>query len=224
MRLCVATMAMVCAFSVAAQAAPILGHYESGSLGGPVLDGRFTFGLDAWPAATDGELAGASYNGGLGGQWTLTGATVFDLDIDTLAPGLTQWDVIYDPGAVLTLMDGGPWDGDAGAVDYTVTLTSLEQSIFIWTDGLGNVTNTVSSLTFEGDFGGGYELVDGTASAVFRDFGTVPPGDYPAMPGSFSEAGWGILNNIQFDVTPEPATLALMGLGLAGALGARRRR
>jgi PEP-CTERM motif len=71
---------------------------------------------------------------------------------------------------------------------------------------------------------GGFTVADVTGSSVLGDFHTRVARNTPNPPGT---TGAFTLNTIKIDITaetPEPATFALMGLGLAGiALIARRR-
>jgi len=69
-------------------------------------------------------------------------------------------------------------------------------------------------------------LVFGSASGVYRGMGTIldKPTDYPSFPAGYVVGTWGIVNNMQFDITPEPATLSLLALGGVAMLARRRRR
>lgn len=232
MRSLIMTAAAVLLISSALSAAPIVGHYESASLEGSVLDGRSSDGFaGGFPPNPGDENQAASWDGStLGTQWELTGAVldtitlVYDIPLSSGARTV-GYDISY-VDAVLTLTDGGPWDGDAGTVDYTANLTEYSMLLQIWYDSNDVITEATASISFEGDFAsfGGYRITDGSASGVLRGMGTTPPADYPVWDSQFPAGAWGVVNNIRFDIVPEPATLALLGFGAVAVLGRRKNR
>ena len=215
-----------------AAAAPKVGHYESGTLGGAVLDGRVTEGLTGFPPAAGDELHAASWNGAvLGTQWEITG-------VEVSAISAPLWDVtlptgdrtvgyrIDYTGGVMNLKAGGPWDADGA--DYLVNVDHYSVTLQLWFDSSAAFVSGTSTIEVEGSFQTypTHELVFGSASGVYRGMGTIldKPIDYPSFPAGFVVGAWGIVNNMQFDITPEPATLSLLALGGLAMVARRRRR
>ena len=215
-----------------AGASPIVGHYESGTLGGTVLDGRVTEGLVGYPPAVGDELHGASWNGTtLATQWEVTG-------VEVSAISAPLWDVtlptgdrtvgyrIDYTGGVMNLKTGGPWDADG--VDYLVDVDHYSVTLQLWFDSSPALVSGTSVIEVEGSFQAfpTHKLVLGSASGVYRGMGLAgsKPADYPSFPAGFVGGAWGIVNNMQFDITPEPATLSLLAIGGLAMVVRRRRR
>ena len=215
-----------------AAASPIVGHYESGTLGGTVLDGRVTEGLVGFPPAVGDELHAASWNGlGLAMQWEITGVKVSAISAPlwniTLPSGDTTVGYRIDyTGGVMNLKTGGPWDADGA--DYLVDVDHYTVTLQLWFDSSAAFVSGTSTIEVEGSFQAypTHQLVFGSASGVYRGMGTIldkpPDYIYPSFPAGFVGGAWGIVNNMQFDITPEPATLSLLALG-GVAMVARRR-
>ena len=213
-----------------AVASPTTGHYESGTLGGAVFDGRVTEGMVGFPPAVGDELHAASWNGlALATQWEITGVEVSAVSAPlwniTLPSGDTTVGYRIDyTGGVMNLKTGGPWDADA--VDYLVDVDHYTATIQLWFDSSAALVSATSVIEVEGSFQAypQYQLVFGSASGVYRGMSpTSKPAEYPSFPTGFSVGTWGIVNNMQFDITPEPATIGLMAIG-GLALALRRRR
>ena len=212
-----------------AVASPTLGHYESGTLGGTVLDGRVTEGMVGFPPAVGDELHAASWNGAtLATQWEITGvkvSAVSALGVENLSNGhqIVRYLIDYADG-VMNLKAGGPWDADGA--DYLVDVDHYSVTLTLWFDSSAKFVSGTSVIEVEGSFQTypTYKLEFGLASGVYRGMSpTSKPADYPSFPTGFSVGTWGIVNNMQFDITPEPATLTLLTIG-GLALVLRRRR
>ena len=211
-------------------ASPKVGHYESGTLGGTVLDGRVTEGLTGFLPAAGDELHAASWNGAaLGTQWEITGvkvgaisAPLWDVTLPT-GDRTVGYRIDYT-GGVMNLKTGGPWD--AGGADYLVNVDHYSVTLQLWFNSSAAFVSGTSVIEVEGSFPAylTHKLVFGSASGVYRGMGTIldKPADYPTFPAPFVGGAWGIVNNMQFDIAPEPATLSLLALGGVTMLARRR--
>jgi hypothetical protein len=214
-----------------AAASPKLGHYESGTLGGAVLDGRVTEGLTGLLPAVGDELHAASWDGTtktLATQWEITGVKVSAISAPLwtipLSTGTAIGYRIDYAGGVMNLKAGGPWDADGA--DYLIDVGHYSVTLTLLFDSSANLVSGTSVIEVEGSFQAypTHKLVFGLASGVYRGKSpTSKPADYPSFPAGFAVGTWGIVNNMQFDITPEPATLSLLALG-GLAMVARRRR
>jgi hypothetical protein len=212
-------------------ASPIVNHYESGTLGGTVLDGRVTEGLTGLLPAVGDELHAASWNGAaLATQWEITGVKVSAISAPlwniTLPTGDTTVGYRIDyTGGVMNLKTGGPWDADGA--DYLVNVDHYTVTLQLWFNSSAAFVSGTSVIEVEGSFQAypTHKLVFGSASGVFRGMSpTSKPAEYPSFPAGYVVGTWGIVNNMQFDITPEPATLSLLALGGLAMVARRRRR
>jgi len=215
-----------------AGASPIVGHYESGTLGGTVLDGRVTEGMTGVLPAVGDELHGASWNGTtLGTQWEITGVKLgaiptllWTIPLSTGTASSYRFDYT---GGVMNLKTGGPW-WNVGDADYLVDVDHYSVTLTLFFDSSAALVSGTSVIEVEGTFQAPYpthKLVFGSASGVYRGMSpSIKPADYPSFPAGFVGGAWGIVNNMQFDITPEPATLSLLALGGLAMVARRRRR
>ena len=222
-----------------AAASPKAGHYESGSLSDPpsynaeVQNGRVTEGMVALLPTVGDELHAASWLLSLAVQWEITGVKVSAIsaplwDVTLPTGNRTVGYRIDYAGGVMNLKTGGPWDADG--VDYLVNVDHYNVTLQLWFDSSAKFVSGTSVIEVEGTFQAypTHKLVFGSASGVYRGMGTIldKPADYiyPSFPAGFVGGAWGIVNNMQFDITPEPATLSLLALGGVAMLARRRRR
>ncbi len=225
------TAALVMGTGLTAQGAPLVGDYDSEELPGNVLMGRWSQGyiLGDWNAVGNGAHA-ASWDGlTLGGQWELSGATIASTSTLYTNPttGVVVMERIFDVStAQLALKDTGPWwnAGDPGT-EYIVNLTSYEQTLVATVDPIGGgIVNATSVEAFAGTFQNypGQEVVGGHTVGVYESSGPVVPADYPSFaghpPADITGGSWGVVEGTRFTISPvipEPATMGLVGFGLA---------
>ena len=234
------TASLVVALSAAmAPGAPIMGIYKSDDMdGGSFLTGRWTEGyvLNNPDGIGNGAHAGSWDANALYTQWELTGPLLVSSTkiVDTVVGGDGLWvyDRRFDVTAATLTLKSQPWWTGLGDGDYTVDLDSYSQLVVIEFSG-GTPVFASSTESFYGTFQGypQYSLV-GQASGAFVGQGAAlppPAADWPAWVRSGAAGGvlngaWGETGLIQFRITPEPATIGLLGLGLVGVFFGRRRK
>ena len=216
------------------QAAPLTGSYKSSELGGQVLMGRWSEGfVGGLPSAVGNGGHAQSWDGAsLGSQWEVTGVTISSTTLlfgNPLLPTgtfmvLRTFDVT---GGQLILKNTGSWwnAGDPGT-QYTVNLTQYLQVLTVTTDNYV-IKNATSTDVFAGDIQGyaGYKVLYGQAASIYEGQGSSLPANYAAwQPGSVTSGAWGTLEGTRFTIVPEPATVGLIGIGLAAMVMSRRKR
>jgi len=216
-----------------AVAAPVVNVFKSDDMDvNPLLEfltGRYSEGFSGNPLGIGNGAHAGSWDGvNLYTEWELSGPIVLPTPtiIDNRVGGsgtviaLRSFDV---SAATLVLKAGGPWDGGDG--DYTINLDFYEQQVTALYEN-GTMVFAESTESFTGDFVGhvGYRLA-GMASGALVGQGAPLPANFPSwVPGGSVTGSWGEVGLIQFQITPEPASLLLVGAGLGGLWLTRRRR
>jgi len=225
----------------AAEAGPITGDYKSVELGGSVLMGRWSEGfINGNPNHVRNGAHAASWDGAnLGNQWEMTGAVLAGMTTLFGNPGAADGTFIvkrdFDVSAAHLLLksDGGTapwWGGDGGITEYDFALDVYFQVLTVTVAG-GAIMNATSTEVFEGTYVADplCQVHYGHTVGIYEGVGPQVPTDYPgfeaALEGVEVIAGgaWGTVEGTRFTITPEPATLAMVGIGLA-AMGLRRRK
>jgi len=230
----IAAVLVVTGLAAGASAAPIVGLYKSDDLdAGVFLTGRWTEGFIGGNAQHTGNcLHAGSWDAAtptLFADWELDGPTLVSASpTDLRNPSGTGTILIsrtFDTtGATLTLADDLPWAA-AGDPDYTVALTTYTQLVTeLYQQGTRVFVHAMQS--FAGTFVGYPDhRLTGQANWALVGDGPAAPAHYPAWrPAGVTEGAWGDVGQVELAITPEPATLALAGAGLAGATWLRRRR
>ncbi len=218
-----------------AEAAPVLNVFKSDDMdvdpSREFLTGRYSEGFAGSLDGTGNGAHAGSWDEGtatLFSEWELSGPIITTVDITNNVVGgngtviaLRDFDV---SAATLVLKAGGPWTG-AGDGDYTVNLDFYQQQVTaLYEDGVRAFAESTESFT--GDVVGypGYRLVGMASGALVGEGAPLPP-NYPSwVPGSATSGSWGKVGLIQFQITPEPASILLIGTGLGALWLARRRR
>ena len=206
--------------AISVEAAPITGIYKSTELGGTVIDGRWS---EAWAGGQEGAVGStvnaASWDGmTLGTMWTMGGAAIDSAPtlVDTYDEyGLTvvKWHTTYSGGTLKLANTGSWWGGDAGT-EYNLTITDCAFDTTKYFDGttLVDMTTLVHFVATFDDYAG-YAVDFVIAVAVPTGFGATPPAGYPEFGISTTAGAWGVAQKIRMEIVPEPATLAILGLG-----------
>lgn len=237
LRIATGALLLVVLSAPLALAAPIERIYKSDDIdGGEFLTGRWTEGyvLNDPDGTGNGAHAGSWDGAALYSQWELTGPLLTgSTEIgDTVSGGngTKVYARTFDASAAtLTLKNAAWWSGSVGDGDYTVDLDSYAQTVMLQYFG-GNVVLVHSTESFDGTFRD-YPMCDfiGQASGVFTGQGPTLPLGFPSWvrdgaAGGILNGAWGEVGLIEFNITPEPATLSLLGVAAAAALAARRRK
>jgi len=242
-----AAVAVVLLIGGAVQAYPITGVFESEEFpGGDVMNGRWSEGLPEGDTGTfyqiGSVISAASWDGDeLGTQWQMSQQELVSakqlrseefgaLTIDT-------WVLDYEGGELVLGKDARTgtsdwWGDEAVDTEYVVDITNYSHTTQVHYIG-DSIVGTYSIISLTGTFDqskyAGYEVQFMLAVAVQLDDGATPPegfpdylfGDYP-NPEQWGQ--WGVAQKIKMEITPEPSTVGLLGLGGVMVLIRRRRR
>jgi len=229
-------LAIVSLVSMTAGAGPIVGYYES-EFTGQILEGRWSESyVGGGPGQIGDEVHAASWNGVLPGtQWELIGAAIDALPtklmdtVDANGDGTIIWYTTYS-GGVLTLTDKGPWwnDDDLGS-SYTVDVAyyaHTTQNIYRNGQVVASATIVDMAGVFRDYAGWAVDFVVAQAiPAGFAGPDEPLPAGYPDLqPNDDMGGAYGIAQKIRMQITPEPATMGLLGFGLGVMLLSGRRR
>ncbi len=233
------TALLVTGGSLTAYAGPTSGLYTSTEFGGLVEDGRWS---ESWMSGAPGQAGNIvhaqSYVEVSPGvfaatnQWEIAGPTLAGTPLvllDTVVNG-TGTRIYYTQytGGTMLLGNTGPWWNplDVGSgylvdIDHYSHTTQVE-----YLNGVLQESTTTVRLDGSLPSYPAAELSLAVAVAVPRGQGANAPADYPEFLPSNPDAPYGeygVVQKIRMTLTPEPATLAFVGLGF-GALVLRRRR
>jgi hypothetical protein len=200
---------------------PINGIYKSQELGGTVIDGHWS---EAWFGGQEGAVGStinaASWDGStLGTMWEITGPAINatpTLVSSTLEFGMTieKWYTTYS-GGTLKLKNTGPWwNGADSGTEYDLTVNSYSHDTTKYFYGStfdSATTNVHLNATFNAFPAYTVDFI--IAVAVPTGGGVTPPTGYPSFAINAPAGAWGVTQKIRMDITPEPMTLALLGLG-----------
>ncbi|MHC4552041.1 MAG: PEP-CTERM sorting domain-containing protein [Planctomycetota bacterium] len=237
-------IALLCGALVHAGVSPLAGFYVSQELDddgvpndGVVLDGRWS---EAYPNGQPGEVGSAIQ----AASWDSTNLSamweVGDLTLQSvmaiggpvsMTPNWYQqtYQTTYS-GGTMVLENTGPWwnSADNGAyTEYALTVDSYIHTTVkdFRDDGSGFVETgftTTIALTATFDENPNASITFFVAAAIPTGYGTTPPSGYPDFAISADGGAWGKVQKIRMEIVPEPATLAILGLG--GLTLLRRRR
>ena len=249
-----AALAIAAALLIAgpAQAAPIVGVFESHELGGYIFDGRWS---ESFPDAgqwgePNSTINAASWDGiELGSQWVMSGQYIEEADDHQLltdekvgALRIRKYLTEYTGGELhlKKIVSADPdermwWNQADGGDEYVINIDYYSQSTQITTIPIldDQEVGCYSLITLTGTFADhpDYQLRFMLAVAVKLDEGPGPDANYPdyLVPDGYdgvpmNMGQWGIAQKIRMEITPEPATVGLLALGGLVILARRRSR
>jgi len=203
------------------QAAPIPGFYLPAEVGGAVIDGRWS---EAWAGGSEGAVgstvSAASWDGAaLGTQWEISGPAIVDVDLVGDAPTGIGWETVeyfttYSGGSLKLKNTGAWWNAGDPGTEYDLVVTSYtHDTMRDLYNGQFVTATTIVHLT--ADFVGypGYSVDFLVSVAMPTGMGATPPLNYPEFAIDTTAGAWGVAQKIRMNIIPEPATLAVLGLG-----------